>query len=153
MDSSVVVQPALRVATVRHIGPYQEIGKAFAQLEVAAQGARLVNAPVSMVGIYHDNPATTPAALLRSDAGILVDATAKLPSALTETFLTGGRHLHTRHLGPYSGLAETWAYLRENAMREYGLTRGLGPSYEVYPNNPGNAAPADLITDIFIPVL
>lgn len=28
-----------------------------------------------------------------------------------------------------------------------------GPAYALYPNNPGNAAASDLITDIYIPVL
>jgi AraC family transcriptional regulator len=152
MKSSVVVQPTLRVASVRHIGPYQEIGKAFGQLGAAAQGADLLGPSVEMIGIYHDDPETTPASQLRADAGIVVEDVASIPPTLTETSLAGGRYLHTRHLGPYDGLPAAWAYLREAAMGEHGVTRGDGPAYELYPNNPGNAAASDLITDIYIPI-
>ena len=152
MKSSVVVQQPLRVAGVRHIGPYHEIGKAFAQLGPALQGTNLLSATVTMVGIYHDDPETIPPAQLRSDAGIVVDKSAQIPAALTETLLPGGRFLHTRHLGPYDGLPAAWAYLRDEAMRAHGVRRGDGPGYVLYANNPGNASASDLITDIYIPV-
>ena len=152
MKSSIVVQQPLRVASVRHIGPYHDIGKAFARLGPAAQGTNLLTPTVTMAGIYYDNPETTPAAQLRSDAGIVVDKLAQIPSGLTEILLDGGRYLHTRHLGSYEGLPGAWAYLREEAMREHGVKRGDGPAYELYANNPGNAAATDLITDIYIPV-
>ena len=153
MKSSIVVQQPLRVAAVHHTGPYQEIGKAFAQLGPAAQGTNLLTPTVTLVGVYYDNPVTTPASQLRSDAGIVVDKSAPIPAALTEALLAGGRYLHTRHLGAYEGLPAAWAYLRDEAMREHGVQRGEGPGYELYPNNPGNAAATDLITDIYIPVL
>ena len=152
MKSSIVIQQPLRVATIRHIGPYQEIGKAFAQLGSALGGTNLSGPSVEMVAIYHDNPDATPAAQLRSDAGVVVDESAEIPAALTEQFLSGGRCLHTRHLGSYEGLPAAWAYLRESAMREHGVTRGEGPAYELYINNPGDTAATDLITDIYIPV-
>lgn len=152
MKSSIVVQPQLRAATIRHNGPYPEIGKAFAQLGPALQGTNIGNPSAELVAIYHDDPNTTPAAQLRSDAGIVVDESAEIPSALTEKVLAGGRYLHTRHLGPYEGLAGAWEYLRRNAMQEHNAQRRDGPPYEIYPNNPMNAAAADLITDIYIPV-
>ena len=152
MKSSIVVQPQLRAATLRHNGPYPEIGKTFAQLGPALQGSNLAGPSSEMVAIYHDDPNTTPAEKLRSDAGIVVDEAAQIPTALTEKVLSGGRYLHTRHLGPYEGLAGAWEYLRQTAMQEHNAQRREGPPYEIYPNNPGNAAAADLITDIYIPV-
>jgi AraC family transcriptional regulator len=153
MTSSVIVQNPLRAATVRHVGPYPQIGKAFGQLETAAEGAGLLGPSAVLVAIYYDSPLTTPAAELRSDAGLVVDTGAQLPSSLTDTEIAGGRYLHLRHVGAYSGLPAAWAYLREQGLRDHGLQRGPGPGYELYPNNPGNAAVSDLITDIYIPVL
>ncbi len=153
MQSSVVIQDALRVATVRHVGPYPEIGRAFAQLEAVAGEAHLLGPSTVMVAIFHDNPLTTPAAALRSDAGLVVDPGVALPPTLTEGLIPGGRYLHGRLLGSYSGLPAAWAYLREEGLRAHGLQRGPGAGYELYPNNPGTTAVGDLITDIFIPVL
>lgn len=152
MKSSVVIQGSLRAATVRHIGPYPEIGKAFTQLETAVGGTGLLGRSAVLVAIYYDDPLTTPATALRSEAGILVDPTAQLPPSLTNTVIPGGRYLHGRHTGSYSGLPAAWASLRERGLLDHGLQRGQGPSYELYPNNPGNAAVDDLITDIYIPV-
>ncbi len=153
MKSSVIVQNALRAATVRHIGPYPEIGKAFGRLEAAAEAAGLFGPSPMLIAVYYDSPLTTPAAALRSDAGLVVDAGVALPESLTDTVVQGRRYLHGRHVGSYAGLAAVWAYLRERGLRDHGLQRATGPSYELYPNNPGNAAQKDLITDIYIPVL
>ncbi|MES2123383.1 MAG: GyrI-like domain-containing protein [Gemmatimonadota bacterium] len=153
MDISIVVQPTLRAATVRHVGPYPEIGKAFARLEASLDGMRLPGEPVAMVAIFHDNPLTTPAAELRSDAGILVDTGVDIPPGVAETVIRGGSYLHGRHLGSYAGLPAAWARLRDEGMRAHNVLRAEGPGYELYVNNPGNAAIGDLITDLYIPVV
>jgi AraC family transcriptional regulator len=153
MYCSVIVQNPLRAATVRHVGPYPQIGEAFGRLDAAVEAAGLFRAPAVLIAVYHDSPLTTPAAELRSDAGLIVDAGVQLPASLTDTVIAGGRYLHGRHVGPYDGLAAVWAYLREHGLRDHGVQRGTGPSYELYPNNPGNAAPGELITDIYIPLV
>jgi AraC family transcriptional regulator len=153
MKSSIVVQDALRAATVRHVGPYQEIGKAFARLESIGEAADLFHEAAVLVGVYYDNPATVPAASLRSDAGVLVDPGVALPAGLAETMLHGGRYLHLRHVGSYAGLPAAWAYLRQHGLADHGVQRGEGPAFELYPNNPGNAAVGELITDIYVPVV
>jgi AraC family transcriptional regulator len=153
MKSSIIVQNPLRAATVRHIGPYPEIGKAFGQLEAAAEAAGLLGSSAVLIAIYYDSPLTTPAAALRSDAGLVVNTGTPLPPSLTDTVIPGGRYLHGRHVGSYDGLPTAWTYLREQGLLDHGLRRAPGPGYELYPNNPGNAAAIDLITDIYIPVL
>jgi AraC family transcriptional regulator len=152
MKTSVVIQNALRAATLPHVGPYQEIGKAFSRLPAAVDGSHLLGPSAVMVAIYYDNPATTPAAMLRSDAGIVVGPGLELPVSVTDTLIDGGRYLHVRHVGAYSGLPAAWAHLRVQGLAEHGVERGAGPSYELYPNNPGNAATSELVTDIYVPV-
>jgi AraC family transcriptional regulator len=153
MESSVVVRDPLRAATVRHTGPYPDIGAAFAKLETAAEEAGLLGPSPVLVAIYYDNPRTTPTSTLRSEAGLLVARTLQLPPFLADTMIPGGRYLHGRHLGSYAGLPAAWAYLREQGLVDHGLQRAPGPGYELYPNNPRNASAGDLITDIYIPVL
>src|SRR4051812_4319754 len=62
-----------RVAVVHHRGSYATISQAFSRLGALAGKAGLFETPVAaMVGIYYDDPTTTPAAELRSDAGLVV---------------------------------------------------------------------------------
>jgi AraC family transcriptional regulator len=152
LTSSIVTQPSLRGATVPHTGPYAEIGTAFARLETTVRNAGLRTPADSLIAIYHDNPGITPAAELRSEAGLVVEESTQFPAELSEARLAAGRYLHHRHRGSYEGLPAAWAYLRERGLQEHGVTRRPGPSYEIYPNNPGSAAAGDLITDIYIPV-
>ncbi len=152
MLSTVVTQSPLRALTVRHLGPYPGIGAAFARLEMAATQAGLLQPASVLIAIYLDNPGTTPPAELRSEAGMIVDPTVPVPPGLSISTLPGGRYLHHRHAGSYAGLPAAWASLRERGMSEHQVTRREGPSYELYPNNPGNTATSALITDIYIPV-
>ena len=68
MDEVVVESlPALRVAAVRHVGPYAGINVAFDRLHAIVTSARLPT--LGLVGLFHDDPARTPPDALRSDAG------------------------------------------------------------------------------------
>ena len=75
-----------------------------------------------------------------------------VPAGLTEITLAAARYAWTRHIGPYTGLGARWAWLKGEWLPSSGHRKGPGPSYEVYPNTMGNAAPEALITDIYIPV-
>lgn len=48
--------PALRVAAVRHVGPYNRIAEAFARLGEVAGPAGLVVDGAMMLALYHDDP-------------------------------------------------------------------------------------------------
>ena len=79
MSVEVKNMPALRVATVQHIGPYNRISDAFATLGQIAGPANLLGPNSTMLAIYHDDPETTPEAKLRSAAGITVAKTSRSP--------------------------------------------------------------------------
>ena len=65
--------PELRVGTVRHVGPYNQIPNAFGRLGSIAGPAGLVQRPeAAMIAISYDDPDSTPQDQLRSDAGIVV---------------------------------------------------------------------------------
>ena len=63
----------LRVACVRHVGPYQECGKAWQTLMAEAGKLDLIRPGVLHIGVGHDSPDVTPASELRYDACITVD--------------------------------------------------------------------------------
>jgi len=64
--------------------------------------------------------------------------------------LSGGRMVHTVHKGPYETCEPT--YLRVFAwIQDHGLTIN-GPIREVYPNDPREVPPEEILTEIYIPV-
>ena len=63
-----------------------------------------------------------------------------------------GRYARTTHRGPYDTLPNTWRQLMGEWLPRSTHRAGDGPSYEVYRNNPMNTKPADLITDLYVPL-
>jgi AraC family transcriptional regulator len=151
MNVTIETRPALRVATVRHVGPYQRISEAFARLGELAGAARLLPPPrPAMIAIYHDDPDSTPPEQLRSDAGLIVPEDAALPPGLVEHRLPAGRWARTTHEGPYDLLGDTWSRFMGDWLPKSGHRVGPGSSYELYLNTPENAAPGELRTELYL---
>jgi len=142
----------LRVAALRHVGPYPGLSEAFAPLSRIAGAAGLFRPGVFMLGIFHDDPRRTPEAELRSDAAILVGEDTPIPDGLTEARLSGGRYATTTHTGPYSGLGDTWGRFMGEWLPGSGHEVGGGPSYEIYRNDPSRVPESELRTDLFTPL-
>ena len=149
MKVEIVERPALRLASVRHVGSYMRVGEAFQRLNDLVTKAGLSKGDTKLVGIYHDDPSTTPENKLRSDAAITISAKTKLPAGLTELRIPAGRYAHTTHVGPYTGLGDAWNRLRE-WLQKNKEKLGKGMSYEVYRNTPMNAKPDELVTDLYL---
>ena len=142
----------LRIATLRHTGPYNRIGETFARLGAIVGAAGLVTPDTMMLAIYHDDPDTTAPQDLRSDAAISVPNDAPIPTELAEQRIPAGRYACTTHLGPYEQLADTWERFMGEWLPRSGQRFGQGVSFEVYRNTPGQVPPEELRTDIYIPL-
>src|SRR5262249_7444224 len=92
MNVEIKEMPDLRVAAVRHTGPYNQIPVAFEQLGRIAGSAGLVKPGAAMLAIYHDDPETTPQDQLRSEAGIVVADDTRLPKELVEEHIPAGKY-------------------------------------------------------------
>ena len=150
MKVEITTMPELRVAALRHRGAYNCIGKAFERLGHLAGPAGLFGPKSTMIAIYHDDPRTTPEADLRSDAGCTIAPGTAVPEGLAEHTIPAGKYAKARHKGPYSTLPETWAKLSREWLPASGQRRRPGVSYELYDHPTPD--PADLITDIYIPL-
>lgn len=153
MDVAIETLPARRIATVRHIGPYPEIAEAFHRLGAIAGASGLyAHVDPSMLALYHDDPETTAAAALRSDAALIVRDDVALPTGLDEATLPAGRYAKVTHRGAYAGLGDTWARLMGEWLPRSGFRVGAGPTYEVYVTDPRTTATEDLRTDLYLPL-
>ena len=145
--------PELRVAAVRHIGPYIRINEAFARLDQLAVPKQLFRWPgMAMVAMFYDDPDTTPADQLRSDAGLVVPNDLTLPDGLTEQRIPAGEYASTTHVGPYEQLGDTWARCMGEWLPASGRRLGPGVSYEVYHNTPMDTPKEKLRTELRIPL-
>jgi AraC family transcriptional regulator len=152
MDVDIKDMPRLRVATVRHVGPYNQIPKAFEHLGAIAGRAGLLPRVGAMIAIYYDDPETTPQDELRSDAALVVPEDVRLPEGLVEQHLPAGRYAHTVHVGPYEHLGDVWARFLGEWLPASGNRIGEGVSYEIYVNNPMQVPKNELRTELYLPL-
>ncbi len=153
MDVTIHLLEPLRVGSLLHVGPYHEIGPAFEKLAGIAGQAGLFGQPgVAMLGIYHDDPNTTPPNELRSHAAATVPEGTPVPEGLEEMVVPAGRYACYTHVGPYEGLPGAWQRLVGEWLPESGETWGTGASLERYLNDPGQVPPEQLRTELRIPL-
>src|SRR5882724_6473212 len=135
MNVEIKDMPELRVATVRHVGPYNRISEAFGRLGDLAGRARLFNTRPTMLAIYHDDPESKPKTELHSDAAVVVDDYVAIPEGMGEQRLPKGRYACTLHVGPYERLGDAWTLLKDQWLPHSGERCKDGDSYEIYLNN------------------
>ena len=152
MNVEILQRPELRVASVRHIGPYNQITGAFERLGELVAKSQLTPEPGGLIAIFHDDPDAAPSAELRSDAGVVIPNDAALPPELTEQRLPGGRYARTTHIGPYELLGDEWARFIGEWLPTSGQELGPGVSYELYRNTPMEVPKEELHTDLYLPL-
>lgn len=141
-----------RLAALPHKGPYPEIGRAFQQVAAVFTAQNLWGHARGMAGVYYDSPADVPEPDLRSHAGVILVDGVSMPSDLEEVLLPGGRHAVLTLKGPYSGLPAAWDHMYCTDLPQSGETPADSPPFEIYLNDPSDTAPADLITEIHVPL-
>ena len=153
MNVEIKEMPDLRVAAVRHVGPYNQIPMAFEQLNRIVEPSGLVTPDTALLAVFHDDPETTPQDQLRSEAGITVPQDARLPAGLVEERLPAGTYACTVHVGPYEKLGDTWARFMGEWLPASGYRVGSAASFEIYRNTPMTAPKEQLITELYINVI
>jgi AraC family transcriptional regulator len=143
-----------RVVAIPHRGDYSGIGAAFALLRAYAASKGLPMELSSFIGIYHDDPATTPAAELRSAACLEVPESFEPGEGDSVELFTipGGEHAVAVHRGPYSGLGEAYRWLYREWLPGSGRTAVDRPDFEIYLNDCATTPEEELETAIYVPL-
>ena len=153
MHVEIEVLPAMRLASIRHVGPYNQIGKSFEKLGAIAGPAGLFGHPgAAMVASYLDDAEATPPDALRSDAGVVVPDDVALPAGLTEVRIPAGRYARYTHIGPFEGLGDAWTRLVGEWLPASGQHVAPGPALEIYRSDMRTTPREDLRTDIYVPL-
>ncbi|WP_163808963.1 AraC family transcriptional regulator [Pseudodesulfovibrio sp. JC047] len=142
----------LRVAYVRHVGPYKDCTQAWETLCAWAEPKGLFDPLPKFIGICYDDPQVTPADKIRYDACFTVHADVEGAGEIGIQTLSGGDYAVTRHCGPYSELEQAYGKLMGQWLPTSGQELKEGPSFEIYLNAPDNTPPEELQTDIYLPL-
>ena len=142
----------MRLIAQQHVGPYQEISQAFEKLSAVVSSRGLWPSVLGTTGIYYDDPSMVAPADLRSHAGFIVGPDLAIPDDLEEVIVPGGAHAVLLLEGPYTGLPSAYDYLYGAWLASSSREPADRPSFEVYLNSPMDAAPADLRTEVCLPL-
>lgn len=144
--------PPLRLAGIRHIGPYLEIGGTFERLTAWAAPRRLIDEGTRFFALYYDDPESVPDAALRSDACMTLRAGAAVDGDVRLIEQPALRCAVLRHKGPYAELEHAYRWLYRVWLPQSGHEPADAPPFEEYVNDPRTAPPTEWLTDIFIPL-
>lgn len=148
----VIDAPVRRLAGLNHVGPYEEVGRAFEQLTAIFSTHNLWPQARGMVAVGYDDPNTVAPEALRSFAGIEVGDAFVMRSDLSEVQVAAGPHAVLRVTGPYAQLRAAYDHLFGQWLPGSTREPADAPLYEVYLNTPQDTAPADLVTEIHMPL-
>jgi AraC family transcriptional regulator len=152
MDVRVETFPARRVAFMRHVGPYREVGATWGKLMAWAGPRGLVGPGTLALGVAHDDPDVTPSDKLRYDVCLTVGDSFLPEGEVGVQQVGGGEYAITTHRGPYETVAQTIARLCGEWLPASGREPRSAPVLGILRNFPPDARPEDLLTDIYLPL-
>ena len=150
MEVRIDTLAAIEIARIRHVGPYNEVGPSFERLFgwAASIGAEIGR----VLTLSYDEPDDVRAENLRSDACLEMRTDASPPPGITLDTIEAGRYAVYTHRGPYDGIAESYQLLFSRWLPQSGEDIDNRPHMEIYLNALPDVSPADLLTDLCLPL-
>lgn len=140
----------MKIARVRHVGPYAEVGPSFDRL---FRWASAIGAPTGRVlTLSYDDPEAVPPERLRSDACVELRTDEEPPPGIGLGTVGGGRYAVHRLVGPYEGISGAYTRLFCEWLPGSGESPGDGPRMEIYRKTRAETTPDKLVTDLCVPL-
>jgi AraC family transcriptional regulator len=142
----------MRVAFVRHVGPYNEVSTAWDNLCTWLGKEGLLGPDSKFIGLCYDDPDVTAPEKIRYDACVTVGENFEAINDIGVQTIPGGEFAIVTHIGPYNKLGKTYAKLFGRWLPQSGRELRSQPCLEFYLNDPQSTEPAELLTDIYVPL-
>jgi len=147
----------IKLAAVHHVGDYMKVDEAFMSVFMWNAKVGAVKGEPRSIGVYYDDPSAVKTDQLRSDAGIVIDNDAVIETPtdgpkICAIDVPGGRHAVVTFKGPYAELPKAYDWVFTSWLLDSGEDAGENPVFEEYLNDPRTTAPADLLTNIYLPL-
>lgn len=153
LNVRIATLPDQRIIKVRQLGPYKESAeRAWKILCGWAAPRGLFVQDTQFIGIGHDDPSVTKPDAIRYDAAITVNVPVEPEPPVSAEILPGGDYAIITHKGPYEKLEDTYRIIMGQWLPQSGREFRCAPGFELYRNNPDTTPPAELLTDIHIPL-
>lgn len=152
MDATLVRREAIRVAFIRHTGPYEQCGDAWETLCTHLGRLGLLGGDTEYIGLSYDDPEVTPPDRVRYDACCTVDGEFQPEGTIGVQTLPAGDYAKTTHFGPFEKLGETYGALLGRFIPAHDRRPASTPCLEVYLTDPENTEPEDYVTDVYVPL-
>ena len=150
MQASIKTITPLRVAFVRHVGPYDQCDAAWNKLCAWAGPKGLLGPQTAFIGLCHDDPEVTRPENIRYDACATVPAGFAPEGEVGVKEIGGGDYATALHVGPFDGLHAAYAWLCGVWAAEQGLELAGEPSLEFYLDDPDTTPPEKMRTEICV---
>lgn len=153
MNAEIRERAETKVVYVRRTGDYNKSAEQAWKAVCSFAGPRRLMGPeTAFIGISHDDPEITPVDKLRYDACLTITRDVQPEGEVGVQTIAGGKYAMFVHAGPYAGLSETYGCIYRQWLPRSGATLRDVPSFERYRNTPDRTRPADLRTEIWIPI-
>ena len=152
MDVRIETLPTLRLAGMRHVGPYGAVGPYFERMMAWAGSAGLFGPETKLLGLSYDSPKFTPPERLRYDVCITLQHDVETPPGVRLFDLPGGEWAMHRLVGPYDRIAGAFEYLIFEWLPQNGRWFDMRPGMEIYVKGGPDVAPQDYVTEICVPL-
>ncbi len=146
---------SFEVLGVPHKGSYMDISKSFTTLYGWLAARRASGNGLRCVGVYFDDPFRVVEKHWRSIACVVPQATVRelaIEPPLQKETVAGGRYAVLRYRGPYASMHAAYQWLFGHWLLTSGEQAADSPVFEDYLNSPLDTAPADLLTDLYMPL-
>ena len=151
MNMVVTTLPQQRVAYLRHVGPYQEVYRAWQDFTARLMKDGLPRKDSLFLGVPMDNPQVTPPEKLRYDACVTVDEKYLPTKPLRVRTIPGGDYAVARNC-PIRELAKGYEKLFASWLPASGRHARKAPSFLMAANGPAGIPPTAGFTDIYVPL-
>lgn len=151
-DVTIREEPAMRLATLPHRGPYGAIGTVFDRLMAWAGARGLVGDDSRFIALYHDDPVSVPEKDLRSEAGITVPPGVEASEGVTIQDLPPTRVAVLVFKGPYAELEGAYSWIYRDWLPASGEEPADQPCREDYLNDCRTLPPSEWLTAIMVPL-
>lgn len=142
----------LRIAFVRHVGPYDEVAATWERLCDWAGAEGLFGPDTKLFGACYDDPNSTEPEKIRYHACITVDEAVAAADDIGVQTLGGGRYAVVTHEGPYHTLGDTYDALFGRWFVSASHEPGDPPCLEFYLNEPDCTPHEELLTELCVQI-
>jgi AraC family transcriptional regulator len=142
----------MKVACIRHLGPYDTCCKAWERLFIWAGKRKFVGAETVSIGVSYDDPETTPPEKIRYDACITVGSNVESEGEIKVMEIGGGEYAKITHIGNYGDIKGTFRHLIKELIPRSGRKMRSAPCLEIYIDNPDEIPEEKCRTELCVPI-